>query len=441
MARRRIAQMPLHGGKAPAYLFRRMVQLAGAITAAIVDEYGPEEMLRRLSDPWWFQAFGCVLGFDWHSSGVTTVTCGALKEASRRMGADFGICVAGGKGNVSRRTPAEIAEAADRLSLSTGDQLIGCSRISAKVDSAAVQDGFTLYHHCFFFTPDGKWCVVQQGMNEAEKSARRYHWLGESVTDFVCEPHAAIQDLGQHHEEPETLRSSRSSHSVDGSSAVSSDDLVLNPTDSLLNMVASEASANRHASLQLISEHPDRVLREIQLMTEGPSLFAPRQHQVLPKNINRARLKQIIPTIHEQMPQSYQELLGLKDVGPAAVRSLALVAEIIFQAPVSHRDPAANPRRTPKSPTPETFMPGVAEHGEVYIEDREPLQSGVRRWADYSYAHGGKDATPFPVDCQSYDRNIQVLTDAIRRARLGENDRFQALRALGSLRSGDYNPK
>lgn len=433
MARRRIAQMPLHGGKAPAYLFRRMTKLAGAITMAIVDEFGPEEVLRRLSDPWWFQAFGSVLGFDWHSSGVTTVTCGALKEASRVMGSDLGIVVAGGKGSVSRKTPSEIIEASDRLGLRSGDDLVRCSKLSAKVDSAAVQDGFNLYHHCFFFTHAGQWCVVQQGMNEAEKSARRYHWLSEGVQDFVCEPHAAISDLAG--------ADAESTQSQDGDADVQSHDGdadVMN--EPLLNMVAFEASGNRNASVQLTAEHPDRILREIQLMTEGPSLFAPRHHQVLPKNINRARLKQLIPVIHEQMPQSYQDLLGLEGVGPAAIRSLALVAEIIFQAPVSHRDPAANPmRRSGKGIRRGSDEETGTSHEAVYCEDQEPQQPGLRRWADYSYAHGGKDATPFPVDCESYDRNIQVLTDAIRRARLGENDRFHALRALGTMQSDDYN--
>ena len=152
-------------------------------------------MLRRLSDPWWFQAFGCVLGFDWHSSGVTTVTCGALKEAAGRFGKDLGIMVAGGKGGASRRTPQEIAALSDDAAVSSGGQLVECSKTSARVDSAAVQDGFTLYHHSFFFTPDGQWCVVQQGMSDQQCAARRYHWLGEHVRDFVCEPHAAVHDL------------------------------------------------------------------------------------------------------------------------------------------------------------------------------------------------------------------------------------------------------
>ncbi len=193
--KRRLAQLPLHSGKAPPWLFQRMTKLAGAITMAIVEEFGPDEMLRRLADPWWFQAFGCVLGFDWHSSGVTTVTCGAMKEAAKKFGPDLGIIVAGGKGGASRKTPQEIAAAADRYAITGGDRLIYASRMSAKVDSAAVQDGFGFYHHTFFFTPQGPWCVVQQGMNEESGWARRYHWLGETVDDFVCEPHAAIQDL------------------------------------------------------------------------------------------------------------------------------------------------------------------------------------------------------------------------------------------------------
>src|SRR5438477_9483462 len=193
--RRQLAQLPLHTGSAPPWLFDRMWRLAGAVTMAVVDEYGPMEMLRRLSDPWWFQAFGCVLGFDWHSSGVTTVTCGAMKEAHKHFGADMGIHVAGGKGATSRKTPSEIEQLSQRRAISDGDRLVFASKMSAKVDSAAVQDGYQLYHHSFFFTDQSRWCVVQQGMNETNGWARRYHWLGESVSDFVCEPHHAIDNL------------------------------------------------------------------------------------------------------------------------------------------------------------------------------------------------------------------------------------------------------
>ncbi len=191
---RRLAHLPLHTGKAPPWLFHRMKELAGSITMAVVDAFGPEEMLRRLADPWWFQAFGCVLGFDWHSSGLTTVTCGAMKEAQRKLGDEMGLLVAGGKGGVSRNTPHEITTQADRLAITDGDKLIHASRMSAKVDSAAVQDGYQIYTHHFFYTASGKWCVVQQGMNDDNGWARRYHWLGETVEDFVCEPHHGVQD-------------------------------------------------------------------------------------------------------------------------------------------------------------------------------------------------------------------------------------------------------
>lgn len=356
---------------------------------AIVDEFGPDEMLRRLADPWWFQALGCVLGFDWHSSGVTTVTCGALKEAARKCGPDLGIFVAGGKGGVSRKTPHEIAAAAERHAISGGERLIYASRMSAKVDSAAVQDGYDLYHHAFFFTLDGPWCVVQQGMNEQTGWARRYHWLGETVEDFVCEPHAAIQNLtaGEPGGAPgDPGRRQR-----------------------LLNMVAREADANRHASVSVVQESPQKMLEEVELLTEGPTLFAPQRHRVLPADVNLRRLRQIVVEAHEQHPQDFESLLGLPGVGPAAVRSLSLLAEIIFQAPPSHRDPADGP--------------GAAE------------APRARCWADYSYAHGGKDGTPFPVNRETYDRNIAVLTDAVRKARLGENDKFDALRRLSRLES------
>ncbi|MCA9057992.1 MAG: DUF763 domain-containing protein [Planctomycetaceae bacterium] len=425
MARRRTATLPLHGGKAPAWLFRRMTELAGAMTMAIVDEFGSAEMLRRLSDPWWFQAFGCVLGFDWHSSGVTTVTCGALKEAAKQIGPEMGLLVAGGKGGVSRRTPTEIANAADQLGISNGAQLIQHSRTSAKVDSAAVQDGFTIYQHCFFFTPSGEWCVVQQGMNEDEKAARRYHWLGEGVNDFVCEPHAAISDL--------TIaeRSGSRPNAVPGQRSLFRDDEESAPSG-LLNMVAAEAAGNRAASVQLTQEHPDRILREVALMTEGPSLFAPRQHRLLPKNINPRRLQKLIPLIHEQLPQNYQQLLELQGVGPSAVRSLTLIAELIYQAPVSHRDPAAGPLGTGGMATGREGLNAA----ETYCEDATPASSSLRRWADYAHAHGGKDGTPFPVDRVTYDRNIHILTQAVRRARMGDNERMNALKKINQLSAG-----
>lgn len=372
-----------------------MVKLAGAVTMAIVEEYGPAEMLRRLSDPWWFQAFGCVLGFDWHSSGVTTVTCGALKEAAKVCGPDLGILVAGGKGAVSRKTPQEIAAAADRHAITPGERLIYASKTTAKVDSAAVQDGFGIYHHSFFFTPDGQWCVVQQGMNADSRWARRYHWLAETVDDFVCEPHAAVEDLsGDPGESP-----------AKGERQLT-----------LLNMVAEEADENRRASAALVRENPDWLLEQIEQYTEGPTLFAPARHPVLKLDVNAKRLRDIVVHAHERNPGDFEALLGVEGVGPATIRSLALLAEIIFQAPPARRD-VTRRRATPDAAAPESANP----------------PADTRQWADYSYAHGGKDGTPFPVDRTTYDRNIFVLTEAVRKARLGENDKFDALRRLSRM--------
>src|ERR1051326_9180047 len=217
------AHLPLHGGRAPAWLFPRMVRLSREIAAHIVEEYGSDEMLRRLSDPYWFQAFGCVLGFDWHSSGVTTTVCGALKEGLRGTERDLGIYVGGGKGATSRKTTAEIAAACERLGRDP-QPLIYASKISAKVDNAAVQDGYQLYHHAFVFTPRGEWCIVQQGMNDTTSTARRYHWLSDNVTSYVNEPHAAV---------------------------------CCDATAETLNLVAAESAAVRDAAAALAKERPD----------------------------------------------------------------------------------------------------------------------------------------------------------------------------------------
>ncbi len=411
--KRRMAQLPLHGGKAPPWLFRRMTKLAAAVTMAIVDEYGPHEMLQRLADPWWFQAFGCVLGFDWHSSGVTTVTCGALKEAYHEVGADLGIIVAGGKGGTSRKTPQEIDAAASQYGISGGDKLVYASRMSAKVDSAALQDGFQVYHHSFFLTPAGQWCVVQQGMNEEQQSARRYHWLGESVDDFVCEPHAAIQDV----------------HDGKGDGSLFSKSGDSNPSgaqgDSRLfrNMVAAEAEANRQASAALVREHPDWLMEEVKRCTDGPTLFAPARHRVLDIDVDHSRLRKIVVAAHEAHPRDFETLLGTAGVGPSTIRALALLAELIYEAPASRRDPALEP------------PPTVPAKGAVTTAAACVAKRSTRRWADYSYAHGGKDCTPFPVDRETYDRSIDVLTQAVRKARLGEHDRLDALRRLSATRT------
>src|SRR5215218_7425807 len=270
------AHLPLHGGRAPAWLFSRMVRLAREITAHIVAEYGSEEVLRRLSDPHWFQAFGCVLGFDWHSSGVTTTVCGALKQGLAPREHELGIFVAGGKGKVSRRTPAELLAYGERLGMD-GARLAYNSRMAAKVDSAAVQDGFGIYHHSFFLSSDGEWAVVQQGMRENDGTARRYHWLGSRVSDFVNEPHAAIaSDVKE---------------------------------QTVLNLVASESANSRAASAEFARLEPRLVDREIARVI---TLALPDRHWVdVQKDINPAHLRKVLLSTYEAAPQNFEQLLAV----------------------------------------------------------------------------------------------------------------------------------
>jgi len=369
--KRAIAHLPLHGGSAPRWLFARMERLAGAITQLVVDAYGADEMLARLADPVWFQAFGCVLGFDWHSSGLTTVTCGALRQAYVRMGDELGICVAGGKGGTSRKTPGQIEQIGERTGIDPRP-LVYASRMSAKVDSAAVQDGYQLYHHNFFWSGQGRWCVVQQGMSQESRYARRYHWLGSKVDSFVCEPHSAVagrQQAGQ---------------------------------QLLLNMVADEASASRQACAEVARIEPAKILAEV---GQGPSLFLPARHAVHTEDVDARWLGRLWRLVYEHQPADFERLLGLAGVGPKAVRSLALVAELVYGASPSRKDP------------------------------------GTHSWqrlrpAAFSYAHGGKDGHPFPVDRELYDRNIAILEDAVRRARVDANQKDHALRRLAGYLSG-----
>jgi uncharacterized protein len=299
-----VASLPLHSGRAPAWLFGRMVRLAREILGHVVADYGPDEVLARLSDPFWFQAFGCVLGFDWHSSGVTTTTCGAIKEAVRGLEDDFGFVVAGGKGAASRRTPGEIERACERQGRDPA-ALVRASRLSAKVDNTAVQDGHQLYHHCFLFTPRGSWCVIQQGMSDAARTARRYHWLGDRVTSFVEEPHAAV------------CAESRA------------------PT---LNLVAAESADARQATTAIACRPPAAVLAEIERL---PLLKMPARHLLIAAaDVDPKRLHKTLLKTYEQAPADFTELLGIEGVGPKSLRALTLVAELIHGARASTRDPA-----------------------------------------------------------------------------------------------------
>jgi hypothetical protein len=331
-----------------------MTDLARRITEAVVIEHGPTAFLRRLSDPYWFQAFGCVLGFDWHSSGITTTVCGALKQGLIYAGPDTGIYIAGGKGRTSRRTPDELRDHASRLGLD-GEALVYASRMSAKVDSAAVQDGYQIYHHSFFFTPSGHWAVVQQGMHDQTRSARRYHWLGESVSDFVCEPHAAI--CAERHEQL------------------------------VLDFVAKDSLDARAAAAEIARQRPGRVQKEV---AEILTLSLPARHHVdLKRDISPRNLSKVLLTTYERQPEDFAALLALEGVGAKTLRALALIAELAHGKPASYRDPAR-----------------------------------------FSFAHGGKDGYPYPVDRDNYDRSVEWLRQAVACARIGDNDRLKALQRL-----------
>jgi hypothetical protein len=348
-----IANLPLHYGKVPPWLFGRMSQLAREITVVIVDEFGAEEMLRRLSDPFWFQALGCVLGYDWHSSGVTTTVCGALKEGMRGLEKELGLFVAGGKGRTSRKTPAEIENFGHLLKVNPSP-LVYASRMSAKVDNSALQDGYQLYHHTFFFSNEGSWAVIQQGMNEINRYARRYHWLGEKVSDFVCEPESAIcsQDKGE-----------------------------------ALNLVASESTKARNVIAQVATEEkPYRIVTQLNKLK---TLNLPRRPHIMLEDIHPDRLARIFTIAYERQPQSFESLLGLEGVGSKTLRALSLISELVYNTPVSLRDPAS-----------------------------------------YSFAHGGKDGHPYPVDRKTYDSSIQFLAQALDKARIGDKEKLEALRRL-----------
>lgn len=302
------ATLPLHGGHCPRWLYERMRLLAAAVAEVVVESGGPYELLARLADPVWLQSFGALLGFDWHSSGLTTVTLAALKEGIGERASELGIFLCGGKGAASRQTPAEIEAACERFAPSLDASCLQrSSRLAAKVDHAAVQDGFTLYHHVFAFTADGRWCVIQQGMDESRGLARRYHWLGNAQTDFVCEPHAAVSGA-------------RASAPV-------------------LNLVAAASEASREASVQLAREDPGEVLRLLRRWEEGafdPVAARYARSHAIP---HAARIERALANLYDIQPASYTALLEVQGVGPAVLRALAMTAEVAFGARPAFTDP------------------------------------------------------------------------------------------------------
>ncbi len=355
MSRTGLAHLPLHGGRAPHYLFERMVQLSREIVVFVAAEFGREEVLRRLSDPYWFQAFGCVLGFDWHSSGVTTTVCGALKEGLRGTENELGIFVAGGKGATSRKTPAEIDAACERIGRDHGP-LVYASRIAAKVDNSAVQDGYQIYHHSFLFTAAGEWCIVQQGMNDETAMARRYHWLSDTLASYVSEPHAAV---------------------------------CCDAPAETLNLVAAESAAVRSASAELAVQKPEVTMQALHHL---PLLDMPRRHEVAMADINPTYLEKILLRTYETAPADFEALLAIEGVGAKTLRALALTSELVYGARASQRDPAR-----------------------------------------YSFAHGGKDGTPYPVDRATYDKTIEVMRNALNGAKIDRGEKVRAFRRLAGF--------
>ena len=300
MKRSGSADLPLHHGYVPKWLAERMSRLGLAITESIITEYGKEEMLRRLSDPFWFQSFGAVMGMDWHSSGITTSVMGALKRAVNPHARELGIYICGGKGKISKETPAELRRIADSTGLN-GNELVRCSKLSAKVDNSAIQDGFQLYTHNFIVSITGEWTVVQQGMRTTDKLARRYHWHSENLQSFVEEPHSGIAGINQ---------------------------------GNILNLTAKEASQTRDGILKINSEKPEEIINTCQ------QLKMPSHHDVRANDVNLKRLGSVLWLAHEHQPKDFESLLLLQGVGPRTIQSLALVSEIIHGTPTRFKDPA-----------------------------------------------------------------------------------------------------
>jgi hypothetical protein len=359
------ADLPLHGGRVPPWLGQRMTRLGTVITQAIVHHYGHEDFLRRLAHPFWFQSFGAVMGMDWHSSGITTSVLGALKRGLTPLRNELGIHVCGGRGKHSRKTPDELIAVGERTGID-GASLAQASRLVAKVDSAAVQDGFDLYLHGFIVTDDGQWVVVQQGMNGESRYARRYHWLSDGLTSFVEEPHSAIDGPEQ--------------------------GVIVNLTDR-------RAEKSRGAQLELLDRlGPDRIASELSALNEEPDrlaqpmlphLIMPAHHDVRPKDVHVRRLRGNLAAAADRAPKDFADLLLTPSVGARTVKALAMVAEVVHGAPYRFTDPAR-----------------------------------------FSLAHGGKDRHPYPVPLKVYDETIRVLKSAVQQAKLGRDEELSALKRL-----------
>ncbi|HPP66619.1 MAG TPA: DUF763 domain-containing protein [bacterium] len=378
-----IATFTLDTGKCPRWLFERMVKLASQVIEVIVDEYGPDEFIARVSDPVWFQSLGTVLAFDWNASGLTTVLTASLKEAIKGREKHLGIFICGGKGKTSLKTPEEITNWGEKIYLpaSCVKELVYDSKIAAKIDSGLIQDGYDLYHHTFFFSKNGVWAVVQQGMNQRNITARRYHWFSEKISDFVCEPHAGIIS---HIKAP------------------------------CLNMTAKESEQNRKISTELVQTGYSGLMKDIQILRKHSGdvsrMVAFKHHQqefvfaefaniefyyhpVIEEDFSRSKyLEKILARVCEYKPQTYKGLIGIKGVGAKTIRALSLVSELIYGAPASYKDPAR-----------------------------------------YSFAHGGKDGTPYPVDKNTYDGTISFFIKIVGRIKTSPSEKNAMIKRIEQL--------
>jgi len=377
MKRSGAADLPLHYGYVPQWLADRMARLGLAVTEVLLAEYGRAEVLRRLSDPFWFQSFGAVMGMDWHSSGITTSVMGALKRAINPHSNELGIYICGGKGSASRQAPAEIMKVCESTGLD-GQELVRSSKLSAKVDNTVVQDGFQLYMHCFVLTREGEWTVIQQGMSTGNSMARRYHWHSAGLRSFVEEPHTAICGVNQ---------------------------------GEILNLADRQADPARKGVLSLTREKPELMMQDAQKMLveagqrrlkdwdhemvagqEQRLLTLPSHHDVRAEDVDLRRLGAVLWLAHDRQPADFEELVMLEGVGPRTLQSLALVSEVIHGTPSRFRDPAR-----------------------------------------FAFAHGGKDGHPFPVPIDVYDETIGILQTAVQKAKVGQSDKLDAMKKLSAL--------
>ncbi len=418
------ADLPLHSGTVPRWLADRMMILGTLITESLVDNFGVDEVLTRLSDPLWFQSFGAVMGMDWHSSGITTSVMYALKRGLNPRAKELGIYVCGGRGKYSRMTPNELLTIAEREGLN-GDELVRNSKLVAKVDNNAVQDGFQLYQHNFILTKSGKWAVVQQGMNAQEKKARRYHWCSSDVRSFVEEPHSAVvgdnrgQILNLTDSKARDARSSILEMSLEEPERILKEIVQIGKPASQFILLqnggvagganelappARRGSEQRSASEgkafpsypiqgelfpELFCDVAQTPEPQTQIQVAGRSIVMPAHHEVLAQDVDLKRLGGVLATAYASQPKDFEELMLTPGLGPRTLQSLALVSEVIYGTPSRFTDPAR-----------------------------------------FSFAHGGKDGHPFPVPLKVYDESIRVLRDSIEKSKLGYREKSDCIRRL-----------